>query len=130
MNTLQQINQWVADGWNRSDVMQALELSDYQLRVLCASLGGVKWSRRTIAFRNYVENRRTWVSGAPHCVAAAARMRAARDAKRPKFTVAGVTGTLRQLSLHFHVVSHESVLYRIKRGWSVEAAVLTPRTDR
>lgn len=49
----------------------------------------------------------------------------------PKYTAFGVTGTLPELTARFGVVSHNSVVRRMKRhGLDLEKALTMPRTDR
>jgi hypothetical protein len=46
-----------------------------------------------------------------------------------QYTVRGFTGSLRQVAKHFGVVTHECARWRMRRGWAVEEAFLTPAME-
>lgn len=122
MNTVDQIKEWAYAGWNQEDVAQALGLSKEKLRDFLRLHPEFTWPKgRTIAQMRYHAEKHPKGS-----FEQGRRLNAARLAKMPKYTVNGVTGTLRALALHFGVVSYDTVLKRRHKGHSVEDALLKP----
>lgn len=122
MNTLEQIEEWAKKGWNQEDVAQALGIKKEKLRAFLRMYPDFSWPKgRTIAQQRYHAEKHPKGS-----FEQGRKLNAARIAKLPKYTVRGVTGTLRSLARHFAVVNYETARKRFNRGASIEQAILTP----
>lgn len=125
MNTEAQIKEWAENGWTRGDVAQALGLTLTKLYYYQKMIG-YKWPRgRSIGQKRYMASRQQ--KGNP---AQGKLMHAAYHALLPRYTVNGVTGTVRELAMAMGVVRYGSVNERIQKGMSIEDALFTPRQDK
>lgn len=123
MSILEQISAWAMAGWNQTDCAQALGISRYKLQLLLLQHPEFKWPKaRSIAHK---ARAKSWKPiGNPQNVH---HLNRGRKAALPRYTVKGVTGTRRELIERFAVVLTHTVDVRIARGWSLEAALFTPR---
>lgn len=125
MSDAQRIKEWAESGWTRADVAQALGLSFQNFVVYQQSIG-YKWPvANSIAHRSRERNDRS-----PARLEALAKARQAKIDNLTTYTVQGVTGTLRALVERFGVVTYTSVYMRLRKGWDIEKALLTPSDKR
>jgi hypothetical protein len=125
MGTEQQIKEWAEAGWTRADVAQALGLPLSKFGHYQNSIG-FKWPQgRSIGQRRYLASRQQ--KGNPE---QGKLMHEAYHALLPRYTVNGVTGTIRELAMAMGVVRYASVYERVRKGMSIEDALFTPRQDK
>lgn len=120
------IRDYASRGMSKRQVMAALGLSTRKLAAICEYIPGIKWQPRghTLGDKEARDSQRGVCTEA-HRVAGL-KGNQARSESCKIHTAFGTTACMRDLVNKYGVVSRLTVRRRLKAGWALESALVTP----